>query len=712
MKRLISVSSVALLALSATAQAQTVADPADTEETRVEETVVVTATRTILPPSALPTTIQLISNEDLALQAKLTGSAVDVVSTLVPSFSPTREKMSGAGESLRGRKPLYLIDGVPQSNPLRDGSRAGYTIDPFFIDRVEVIFGSNAIQGIGATGGVVNYVTVAAPAEEDVWTGKLLAQISAANDFQGDGYEYRTGAVAGRDFGVMDLTLGVSAQTRGAYYSGDGRRIGIDGTQGEVQDSTSLSFFAKAGYDLGDSRRLELMAQKFELEGDGDYVLVSGSRATNTPTTTVRGSQEGEIPTNKVLTTSLTYTDKDLAGGLLTSQVFFQDFEAVYGGGVFDTFQDPAIDPTGTLFDQSANNSEKMGLRLSYERALDAVPGLNVTGGLDVLNDKTYQELTRTGRNWVPETEFTSYAPFVQLNQALFDKRVHVSGGLRHEIAQLKVDDYETLYSYGPQQVGGGEPDFEKTLVNAGVTAEVVPGLTAYTSYAEGFTMADVGRILRAVSTPGQDVDTFLNIEPVVTDNTEIGLEWRRGPLSASAAYFWSTAELGSLLVLRNDVFEVERQRTEIEGLELNAAWETPVEGLKLSAGYAALEGQSDSDGDGRVDQDLDGANISPDRVNLAADFERGRFALRLQSRSYLDRTFDGLTASSDFDGYTLADAFLRYSAPFGNITLSAANLFDEQYVTYDSQTVRTTSNDRFFAGRGRVISLAFEKAF
>ncbi|MBI1399306.1 TonB-dependent receptor [Hyphomonas sp.] len=712
MKRLISVSSAALLALSATAQAQSGADPADTEETRVEETVVVTAARTILPPSALPTTIQLISNEDLALQAKLTGSAVDVVSTLVPSFSPTREKMSGAGESLRGRKPLYLIDGVPQSNPLRDGSRAGYTIDPFFIDRVEVIFGSNAIQGIGATGGVVNYVTVAAPTEEDVWTGKLLAQFSAANEFQGDGYESRTGAVAGRDFGLLDLTLGVSAQTRGAYYSGDGRRVGIDGTQGEVQNSTSLSFFAKAGYDLGDARRLELMAQHFKLEGDGNYVLVSGSRATNTPTTTVRGSQEGEIPNNKVLTTSLTYSDKDLAGGLLTGQLFFQDFEAVYGGGVFDTFQDPAIDPTGTLFDQSANNSEKMGLRLSYERALDAVPGLNVTGGLDVLNDKTYQELIKTGRNWVPETEFTSYAPFVQLNQALFGKRVHVSGGLRHEMAQLKVADYETLYSYGPQQVGGGEPDFQKTLVNAGVTAEVVPGLTAYTSYAEGFTMADVGRILRAISTPGEDVDTFLNVEPVVTDNTEIGLEWRRGPLSASAAYFWSTAELGSLLILRNDIFEVERQRTEIEGLELNAAWETPVDGLKLSAGYAALEGQSDSNGDGRVDQDLDGANISPDRVNLAADFERGPFALRLQSRSYLDRTFDGLPASSDFDGYTLADAFLRYSAPFGNITLSAANLFDEQYVTYDSQTVRTTSNDRFFAGRGRVISLAFEKAF
>ncbi len=712
MKRLLSVSSAALLVLSANAQAQTAPSGTDTEDTRVEETVVVTATRTILPPSALPTTIQLISNEQLSLQAQLTGSAVDVVSTLVPSFSPTREKLSGAGESLRGRKPLYLIDGVPQSNPLRDGSRAGYTINPFFIDRVEVIFGSNAIQGIGATGGVVNYVTAPAPAEEGVWTGKALAQITAANAFQGDGYEYRTGALAGRDFGLLDVTLGVSAQKRGAYYSGDERRIGIDGTQGEVQDSDSLSFFGKAGLELGDSRRLELMTQHFELEGDGDYVLVNGSRATNTPTTTVRGTQTGVIPTNKVLTSSLTYTDADLLGGLLTGQLFFQDFEAVYGGGVFASFQDPAIDPTGTLFDQSANNSEKKGLRLSYERAVDAVPGLNVTGGLDALNDTTYQELINTGRNWVPETEFTSFATFVQLNQALFDKRVHLSGGLRHEIAKLKVDDYETLYSYGPQQVGGGEPEFEETLINVGVTAEVIAGLTAYTSYAEGFTMADVGRILRAVATPGQDVDTFLNVEPVVTDNTEIGLEWRQGPVSASAAYFWSNAELGSLLVLRNDVFEVERQRTEIDGLEMNASWETPVDGLKLSGAYAKLNGKSDSDGDGTVDQDLDGANISPDRFNLAADYETGPFALRVQSRTYLDRSFDGLAAATDFDGYTLADAFVRYAASFGNITLSASNLFDEQYVTYDSQTVQPTSNTRFFAGRGRVISLAFETKF
>lgn len=710
MKSFIGVSAAALLAISATAIAQE--SEAGADETRVEETVIVTATRTSLPPSALPSTIQLISNDELALQAQLTGSAIEVVSSLIPSFSPTREKLSGAGETLRGRSPLYLIDGVPQSNPLRDGSRDGYTIDPFFIDRVEVIFGSNAIQGIGATGGVVNYVTAAAPEEGEGWTGKLLAQIGAGSGFKGDGFDYRGGALAGRDFGVVDLTLGVAAQKRGAFYSGDGRRIGIDGAQGEVQDSDSLSFFGKAGLDLGETRRLELMTQRFELEGDGDYVLVNGSRADDRPTTTIRGTQPGVIPTNTVLTSSLTYTDEDLLGGMLTSQAFHQDFESVFGGGSFATFQDPAIAPIGTLFDQSSNKSEKMGFRLSYERMIDAVPGLNVRGGLDTLNDQTYQELILTGRNWVPETEFTSYAPFLQLNQALFGERVYISGGLRHEMAKLKVDDFETLYAYGPQQVAGGEPEFEKTLYNIGATAEIVDGLTAYSSYAQGFTMADVGRILRAVSTPGQDVDTFLNIEPVVSDNTEIGLEWRQGPLSASAAYFWSTSELGALLVLRNDVFEVQRQRTEIDGLELTGSWDTPVPGLKLSGGVALLNGRTDSDGDDKVDIDLDGANISPDRVNLAADYETGPFAFRVQARSYIDRTFDGLPLNTDFDGFTLADAFVRYSAGFGDITLSASNLLDKQYVTYDSQTVQPASNTRYFAGRGRVVTLAFEKKF
>src|SRR3546814_4042397 len=62
---------------------------------------------------------------------------------------------------------------------------------------------------------------------------------------------------------------------------------------------------------------------------------------------------------------SLDYTHRDLLGGTFTSQLYRQDFKATYGGDRFAIFQDPAIAPVGTLFDQSQNRSEKLGVRFT-----------------------------------------------------------------------------------------------------------------------------------------------------------------------------------------------------------------------------------------------------------------------------------------------------------------------------------------------------------
>lgn len=187
------------LVLASPAYAQSVqsADATDTEQDdNPSSEIVVTAARSQLPASALPLTVDVIDSEALERQVLVSGSTVDAVSALLPSFSPTREKLSGAGESLRGRSPLYAINGIPQSTPVRDGSRDGYTIDPFFIDRVEVIYGSNALQGIGATGGVVNQVTVGAPGEDGVAID-ALAQITLPNGFDGEGIGAKSGALLG-----------------------------------------------------------------------------------------------------------------------------------------------------------------------------------------------------------------------------------------------------------------------------------------------------------------------------------------------------------------------------------------------------------------------------------------------------------------------------------------------------------------------------------
>lgn len=714
---------VGALLLAMPATAQSTGEERQAGGTR--EDIVVTAARTALPASALPLTIDVIDKATLDQQVAISGSVVDAVSNLTPSFSPTRQKLSGSGETLRGRSPLYAINGIPQSTPLRDGSRDGFTIDPFFVDRVELIYGSNALQGIGGTGGIVNQVTVGPP-KMDGLSGHVLLQGSADNGFSGDGLGGKVAGLISYKADRFDATVGAAFEKRGAFYDGHGNRIGIDAVQGETMDSKSWSLFGRFGYAVDDSARIDLILNRFQLEGDSDYVVVPGDRKIGLPSTSMRGEGLGRPPRNLASSAALSFTDDDLAGGHLVTQIFYSRTRDTFGASPptpIDTFQDASIAPIGTLVDQSQNRSRKLGGKFSYERSIPGWDALTATIGFDVLFDKTEQALILTDRVWVPPTDFRSLAPFGQINLALFDERLRLAAGVRNENVQIKVDDFTTLASYGSRQVGGGTPKFSDTLFNGGVIFEPVPGIRAYASYAEGYTVPDVGRITRSVNRDGQDIDNFLDISPIISNNREIGVEVKRGPIDASAAYFWSTSKNGQLLVLVNDVYQVQRQRVDIQGLELNLSIKMPVPGLTLAAGYAHLIGRTDgtpNDGIDRANIDLDGANISPDRFNIAASYVRGPLSARVQTQAYLSRRFDnspvsgfaGANRTNDFGGYTLTDASLRYQTSFGALAFAVQNLFDTFYIDYNSDTQRATDDTRFYSGRGRTFTLSWDYRF
>lgn len=718
----------AVLALAAqSARAQEVAADAPDAIEAGEDEIIVTAARSILPPSALPLTIDLIDKKTLDEQMAISGSVTDAVASLTPSFSPTRQKLSGAGESLRGRSPLYAINGIPQSTPLRDGSRDGFTIDGFFVDRVELIYGSNALQGIGGTGGIVNQVTVGAPTAEGL-SGRVLVQGTADTGFNGSGLGGKAAGLVQYKAGRFDASVGAAYEKRGVFYDGRGRLIGLNLTQGETQDSRSWSLFGRFGYALSDSARLDLIVSRFQLDGEGDYVAVAGNRATGLPTSAVRGTPPGEPAASRTESAALSLTDTDLWGGNFVSQVFWNRTHDTFGGEIapIPTFQDPVIAPLNTLFDQSENRSRKFGGKISYERTIPGVEALSFILGFDALWDSTEQRLIATNRVWVPPTDFRSFAPFGQLNLALFDKKLRLAGGVRWENVEIKIDDYHTLASttnvaptpfYGGVAVSGGKPSFKDLLFNGGVIVEPVRGIRAYASYAEGFTVPDVGRITRAVSKPGTDIDDFLDISPIVSNNREIGLEVKRGPLDASVAYFWSSSKLGQLLIANpGGIFDVQRLRTEIQGAEINLGIALPIKGARVSVGYAHLDGRYDSDAvpDGKVDNDLDGVNISPDRLNLAASYDRGPLSLRVQTQFYLSRRFHGpkVDPRNDFGGYNVTDASIRYETGLGALRLSVQNLFDAFYIDYSSDTRLPNDNTAYFAGRGRTFTLGWDYRF
>ncbi|WP_315761644.1 TonB-dependent receptor [Sphingomonas sp. Y38-1Y] len=684
----------------------------DDAATGQRQEIVITAARTNLPVSALPLTVDIIDRETLARQVTVSGSVVDAVSALLPAFSPTREKITGVGETLRGRSPLYAINGIPQTTPIRDGARDGYTIDPFFIDRIEVIYGSNALQGIGATGGVVNQVTVSAP-KGDGWSGRTLLQGNAGDDFSGASLGGKVAGLLNFRSGRFDATGGVAFERRGVFLDGRGRRVGYDGNQSEIQDTDTLSFFGRAGFDLSSTARFEVIANRFRLQGNNHYVPVDGSRVRGIPATTRRGQTPGQPSTGVAQMVSASLTDSDLGGGAFTLQGFYNRTSDTFAGGILATFQDARIAPVGTLFDQSRNVSRKLGGKVSYERAVPGFEALTLTAGFDALLDRTAQTLVQTDRTWVPQTDFRSLAPFAQGNLKLFDGVVRLAGGVRYENVQLDIPDYTTLATANARFVTGGKPSFDRALWNGGVVLEPVTGIRAYGSYAEGYTIADIGRVLRGISQPNIRIDNFLDLTPVISNNREVGVEVTRGPLIASGTYYRSSSVAGQVLVRNDDgIFNVVRQPIDIDGLELNLDVRIPLPGLRVGTGYSHVTGRTDTNADGILDADLDGANISPDRLNLNVDYNRGPLSARVQGRYYLSRRFEGQPIANDFSGYQLFDAYVAYDLSIGRVMLSVQNIADADYVTYYSDTQGPTDNARFYTGRGRNFTLSWQAGF
>lgn len=687
-----------------------IACPATAQEAdKAIEEVVVTASRVEKPLATIPNTITVINDDDLQEQLSIQYDLSTVLGNMIPSFSPGRQKMTSAGESLRGRKPLYMIDGVPQSNPLRNGGRDGHTIDPSVVERVEVLHGANAIHGLGAAGGIINLIT-RSPAKG------LQQNVRLDSGFQpenlDDSLSYGASYSFSNAFDHADLLASASYRSTGMAFDANGNIIGVDNTQGDMMDSQSVNLFLKSGYNW-DDQRLELMVNHYNVVSNHEWVAVAGDYANDIPSGSEKGALLGEGARNKVLALSLNYRNDDFFGQQLRVQGFRQDFEATYGAEAapIATFQDEATYGPD-LIDQSQNNSEKLGVKITLAKNELASLPVNLVYGLDLLQDETWQALIQTGRTWVPETQYQNAAPFLQLEYTGVDN-LTVTGGARYENSKLKVDDFTTLASYGSQFVEGGNPEFSKTLYNLGATYSFADNWRVFGNYSEAFSMPDVGRVLRGINTPDQSVESFLDLTPILTENTELGIEFNSSRLHAELSYFDSDSDFGQRLQRGDDgIYTVKREKTEVDGVEFSSSW-TATDSDTFGFQYAALNGRYDSNADGRVDSDLGGSNISPDRANLSWSRQwRGDIQSRLQLNQLMDRDFRNSTGEvvNTFDGYTTVDLSAQLPAFGGTLALGIYNLTSTDFYTYYSQV--NPNNRRNFKGIGRSYNLSWRTQF
>jgi iron complex outermembrane receptor protein len=513
----------ALAAVGAHAQ-QAPADPDTNADGTELKRVIVTGTRVPKAVDKIPGAVTLITKEEIGHTLAVTDDATAVLSRTVPGYAESSQAMSNTGENLRGRIALRLFDGVPQGSPLREGTRNGTFTDMGIVGRIEVINGPSASEGIGAAGGIINYLSgVPTKMGSEV---KLTARYTS--QFKDDSAGWKLGANYAYKAEAWDFVGAVSRIDRGMTYDGNGRRIGLN-TSGSVADSKAENFYAKAGFNFGENReqRIQVSLSKFKLEGNGNYRLVDGDRSAGSTNTSEKPGLFGTLSEiNDFSQGTVSYKNDNLWGGTLSLDAYYGDQKMRYPAEDGADRQDPLIKPLGTLVDQSEVRSRKYGLRNAYAHGdVFGIKDLELRGGVDLTHDTAAQWLALTDRLWVPPMKYSSVAPWLQASYDIGP--VTVSGGFRHEDGDLEVDDYTTTYFRNRVFVKGGKLNYKANLPNLGAIWKIGQGWSVFASTGKGFTLPNVGIPLRNINTPGRTVAGILDLQAVIVKNNEVGFNWR-----------------------------------------------------------------------------------------------------------------------------------------------------------------------------------------
>ncbi|SKB40260.1 iron complex outermembrane recepter protein [Sphingobacterium nematocida] len=566
------------------------------------EEVVVTAGRRPEFISQVPSSVSILNRQDIESQMNINTNLSSILGNTIPGLGTATNKATNAGQTLRGRAILVLIDGIPQSTPLMNGVRDLRTIDPNVVERIEVIKGATSIYGNGSGGGIINYITKNASVNQ-----KIAGQTNIGttlNPIHSDGtMGYRVSQYfSGNASRKLSFNVGGTIDYTGLQRDGEGLPLGqTDG----LSNSYQYNAFTKVGYQLDSHSSLSGFYNYFNSTQHAKYVSETGVYG-ESPTIGVRGEEPGEpagTPFNH--NAMLSYSKDNVFGNSqLDVTAYINSFQSMnryvakssswYGPG------------------QTMINSRKKGLRLNMNTPVQ-LGGIStaITYGIDLLNDVTYQDLT-DGRVYIPKMNMSNIAPYVQVKADLLENLIF-KGGLRYENATVRVKDFNTIATgadgSGSIFVAGGKIPYNATMFNAGLRYNKYNFFNPFVSFSQGFAINELGRILRRAT---ENTIDNLETDPIITNNYEAGFSSSIGIFNLSAAYYISTSKLGVNLVDVGGYLTPQREPEDVRGYEvaldarLSPQW-------TVGGSYAYVEGEAKFDDGSKVY--LNGSRIAPPKA-------------------------------------------------------------------------------------------------
>lgn len=665
------------------------------EPASLHEAVTVTATRGSVPLSQIPAAVTLVDRETLTRELHVTDNLTDVLAKTVPGLGPSRETEGIFGQSLRGRDMLVLVDGVPQNFELRIGATDELSrVSPSFLERVEVVRGASAAFGASAAGGIVNLITRT--------PGRGHIEASVGTSFSAtqpnDSFDQRLTLSGGATRGPTSWFGAGSYAGLAGDFDADGNRIPQLFLDSETR---TVDVMGRVGHAVAPGQQLQISGmfrhgrlQEAYAPDPGEFgVRPSGAVEVPVGYGTIFDVPlvALDVPFKREGQAEIGYRHSDVLGSSASVQAYLLDYRR---RNTFSDFFGGQLEP----------DFDKQGVRLDVETPLRTSSLASLHWGIDAAR-YFHVEPMSGGQTFVPPIKQSSIAGFGQLSLAI-GPRVTARGGLRYEHFRVGIDDFVTHPVYGANSVSGGTLTYGSSTGNAGLTWNVASDVDVYGGFSQGFSITEVGRLLRDTELPSVDA---AKPEAQRVNSLEAGIRTRLGRASLAAAAYRSWSELGTTFSLHpgTGLPFIIRAPERIAGAEvaldvpLNAGWRT-------GAQFSLQSGEYDPDDTGSY-RPLPGFRIAPPMFSGYVGLIRGGWDGQVRvSWSGERNEFPGSEEYGEgpVEAVTLVDLAVQRDVPGGRFAVAVANLFNRLYVPAPNQAFN--SGYLYIAGRGATISATY----
>ncbi|WP_295898776.1 TonB-dependent receptor [uncultured Vibrio sp.] len=708
--------STAALAIAAATTAFT----AHAQEFTSEEKMVVVSSRTPKAISDIPGTVWYIDSEKIKLEYRGGKTLGDILASAIPSLDVSSGARTNLGQNLRGRKMLVMIDGVSLQSS-RSISRHLDSIDPFNIDRIEVLSGSTSIYGAGATGGVINIITKKSQSEELAFESYVsgTSGLNSSEDF-----DYKLAqSISGGNEKVQARTSVVYTETQG-FFDANENIVTPDISQGSLQFNKTVDFLTTVGVNVSETKKLNFLAQYYDSQQDSPYGLYIAGR----DFVDVReGFDSDREHGTKRIMLSASYVDDQFLGHQLITEASYRQEDQTYTPYFQSSGQQ--ITDVISLKAALAKSFEKFNIVYGIDAYQDKLESNQALYDPTIANDsgnlvnKTYAQVGR-----YPGVEVSSVAAFAQADYSITEDWT-VEGGVRYQYMSNKIDDF---VGYSQQKkiaagsgtsadaVPGGTTDYGVALFNLGTIYNLNRGSQVWANFSQGFDLADpakyYGQGNYTLVGDHWQLNDSINVNEskmsgIKTNSVELGYRLDTGNLNLQTAAYYSQSDKNVTYNKTTLLIEEIDDKKRVYGLEAMASyWVHEKIQLGASGHYVVSEVKGDTGW-----EDYDAGYASTSKANAWAGWYDADLAVKLQSQTM----FDYEDASNNkLDGYTLFDLVGSYQLPVGSLGFGIQNLLNKDYTTAWGQRAQIIYSSHYdaaaydYKGRGRTYTLNYQVTY